>query len=58
MANCTLANYTSYIFQIVLELQDKVQTGQMKFSWMPNEDPVTVTNIEVVSPGIIYLGIN
>ena len=32
-----------------MELQDKVQTGQIKFTWMPNEDPVTVTSIDVLS---------
>lgn len=35
--------------QIVMELQDKVETGQIKFTWMPNEDPVTVTSIDVLS---------
>ena len=32
-----------------MELQDKVQTGQIKFTWMPNEDPVTVTSIDLLS---------
>lgn len=41
------------MFQIVFELQDKLQTGQLSFKWMPNEDPITVTKIEVIT-GIFY----
>ncbi|XP_063433775.1 VPS10 domain-containing receptor SorCS3-like [Mytilus trossulus] len=37
------------IDQIVFELQDKLQTGQLSFKWMPNEDPITVTKIEVLT---------